>query len=77
MQTLNEVLTAISSILAILLYLKKLGWLYAASAWFSTTLQGSLALASAAIGGGLTLLPHIWTCWVFVKGLPSAPWLMM
>ena len=77
MQTLNDVLKAISSMLVILFYLKKLGWLYAASTWFSTALQGSLALASAAIGGGLTLLPHIWTCWVFVKGLPSAPWLMM
>jgi hypothetical protein len=29
------------------------------------------------MGGGLTLLPHMCTCCVLVKGLPSAPWLMM
>jgi hypothetical protein len=28
-------------------------------------------------GGGLTLLPHMCTCWVLVSGLSSAPWLMM
>lgn len=37
----------------------------------------TFACARAAIGGGLTLLPHICTCWVLVNGLPSAPWLMM
>jgi len=32
---------------------------YAASAWRSETRHGSFARASAAIGGGLTLLPHM------------------
>lgn len=50
---------------------------YAARAWRCSVRHGSLARASAAIGGGLTLLPHMCTCWVLVKGLPSAPWLMM
>lgn len=59
MRTLNEILKAISEILAILFYLEQLGWLYAASAWFSTTFHGSFALANAAIGGGLTLFPHM------------------
>jgi hypothetical protein len=77
MQTLNEYLEAISLLLAILVSLKELGWTHAASARLSSILHGSLAFARAAIGGGLTLLPHMWTCWVLVKGLPSAPWLMM
>ena len=59
MQKLNEILEAISYILAIILSLRELGWLQAAFVWYSEILHGSLALASAAIGGGLTLLPHM------------------
>lgn len=62
MHNLNEILEAISLILTILLTLKQLGWLQAAFAWRSVIFHGSLALASAAIGGGLTLLPHMCTC---------------
>ena len=35
---------------------------YAATAIASAGIHGSLALASAAIGGGLTLFPHMCTC---------------
>ena len=58
------------------------GWIagvvlsYAATAIASADIHESLALASAAIGGGLTLFPHMCTCCVMVKGLPSAPWVM-
>lgn len=62
MLKLNEILEAIYYVLAIILSLRELGWLQAASVWYSEILHGSFALASAAMGGGLTLLPHMCTC---------------
>lgn len=50
---------------------------HAASRCCMVNCHGLFAMAMAHIGGGLTLLPHICTCWVIVKGLPSAPWEMM